>query len=424
MALPVDYNTVNVRGRYVYLDGTPVQGSIRFTGKVVATSAATDTIIVPASITVQLDANGQFSVDLPATDDPDILPGGWTYRVTEQFTGGGGRTFEMDVPIAAQATGIDLSDVAPTGPSKPGDPNVFVTLTAFNETLSEIQAVRTDAPNTFTKSITIQSSAEGGEDDGTGFDSTSRLNLESYQRAGFASFGEVIRIFLRKAKAKAMAAWYFPQGGYDANGDPVGTFKPVVWIGAHWRSNDGLSLHKHWSVETPDSTGALQTRLEIPFGDPTVDNAVAGLDKTTIKTNQADLVVRCTNGQELRLAATDSHPKRITFSLDSDGGEASRRWQIEASSSGAHLLFKRYNDAGTFVDTPLFMNRNNGRVGIATNDPTVRLDVNDDRIRIRNPRTPATSTSFGNQGEIAWDDNYIYVCVAQNTWKRAPLSTW
>ncbi len=37
---------------------------------------------------------------------------------------------------------------------------------------------------------------------------------------------------------------------------------------------------------------------------------------------------------------------------------------------------------------------------------------------------PATATSPGTLGQIAEDNNFVYVCVATNTWRRAPLSTW
>lgn len=37
---------------------------------------------------------------------------------------------------------------------------------------------------------------------------------------------------------------------------------------------------------------------------------------------------------------------------------------------------------------------------------------------------PATATSTGSIGDIRCDDNYIYLCTATNTWKRAALSTW
>lgn len=37
---------------------------------------------------------------------------------------------------------------------------------------------------------------------------------------------------------------------------------------------------------------------------------------------------------------------------------------------------------------------------------------------------PATASSNGVAGTIARDSNYIYVCVATNTWKRTTISTW
>lgn len=37
---------------------------------------------------------------------------------------------------------------------------------------------------------------------------------------------------------------------------------------------------------------------------------------------------------------------------------------------------------------------------------------------------PASSTSDGTQGDIAFDNNYVYVCVGMNSWMRAPLSTF
>ena len=37
---------------------------------------------------------------------------------------------------------------------------------------------------------------------------------------------------------------------------------------------------------------------------------------------------------------------------------------------------------------------------------------------------PATASSNGVAGTISRDSNYLYVCVANNTWKRVALSTW
>lgn len=41
---------------------------------------------------------------------------------------------------------------------------------------------------------------------------------------------------------------------------------------------------------------------------------------------------------------------------------------------------------------------------------------------IAKKQTPATAGATGTTGTIVWDDNYIYVCIATNTWKRASIS--
>jgi hypothetical protein len=65
-----------------------------------------------------------------------------------------------------------------------------------------------------------------------------------------------------------------------------------------------------------------------------------------------------------------------------------------------------------------------GNVGIATNAPTQKLDIDGDTMRLRTARTPASAGATGAVGEICWDADYIYICVATNTWKRAAIATW
>lgn len=60
-------------------------------------------------------------------------------------------------------------------------------------------------------------------------------------------------------------------------------------------------------------------------------------------------------------------------------------------------------------------------VGVA---PTAPLDVAGNGVRIRTSRTPASITAAGNAGDICWDNGFVYVCVATNSWKRATLATW
>ena len=55
---------------------------------------------------------------------------------------------------------------------------------------------------------------------------------------------------------------------------------------------------------------------------------------------------------------------------------------------------------------------------------TAALEVEGDSLRVTQPRTPGSASDSGAAGQIAWDADYVYVCVATDTWKRAALSSW
>lgn len=52
------------------------------------------------------------------------------------------------------------------------------------------------------------------------------------------------------------------------------------------------------------------------------------------------------------------------------------------------------------------------------------LAIGGDSMTIETSKTPATSTSPGTTGTVCWDANYIYVCIATDTWKRTAIDTW
>lgn len=37
---------------------------------------------------------------------------------------------------------------------------------------------------------------------------------------------------------------------------------------------------------------------------------------------------------------------------------------------------------------------------------------------------PTTNSSNGVTGQVAWDSNSVYVCIATNTWRKAALATF
>jgi hypothetical protein len=63
-------------------------------------------------------------------------------------------------------------------------------------------------------------------------------------------------------------------------------------------------------------------------------------------------------------------------------------------------------------------------IGTSSDSGGALLQVNGDRVRVGTAKTPASATATGTTGEICWDANYIYVCTATNTWKRAGIATW
>ena len=38
------------------------------------------------------------------------------------------------------------------------------------------------------------------------------------------------------------------------------------------------------------------------------------------------------------------------------------------------------------------------------------------------PNGTKTATATGTAGQISYDENYVYICTATNTWKRAALT--
>lgn len=54
----------------------------------------------------------------------------------------------------------------------------------------------------------------------------------------------------------------------------------------------------------------------------------------------------------------------------------------------------------------------------------LNLTTSANKIALGASRTPASATDTGTAGEVCWDANYFYVCVATNTWRRAALSSW
>lgn len=128
-----DLNLVTVTGKYGLIDGTDAQGKVTFTPTPIIVSHASHRRVFPVPISVTLTA-GTFSIDLPATDDPDFQPTGWTYQVTENITGASPVSYNISVPVATSGV-LQLADVAPVQASGGTVPPTTYTLTAADSTV-------------------------------------------------------------------------------------------------------------------------------------------------------------------------------------------------------------------------------------------------------------------------------------------------
>ena len=161
--------------------------------------------------------------------------------------------------------------------------------------------------------------------------------------------------------------------------------------------------------------------------------------------NYQDVLWIDTNDDVVLNALSSDH---ILFSIDSSakviltgGGLMGVRTlspdaalHVVAPSVSTNALMAQAHADGAEVDifvvrpgtgSALFAVDYQGKVAIGDpTTPTALLDINSDILRLRTAKTPAAANAAGNAGDICWDADSLYVCVATNTWKKAAISTW
>jgi len=116
MALPANVNFGTVTGLFIDGAGAPLVGSVTFTpsaAKLLDIGAQPPASVFPRPVSVQL-VDGAFSQQLIATDDPDLNPVGWSWKVSFSLSGVNAAGFNIEVP--ADET-VDLTLVSPVGAS-------------------------------------------------------------------------------------------------------------------------------------------------------------------------------------------------------------------------------------------------------------------------------------------------------------------
>jgi len=92
------------------------------------------------------------------------------------------------------------------------------------------------------------------------------------------------------------------------------------------------------------------------------------------------------------------------------------RVALDLRYDGSTVARFQYDGSASFASRIL--------VGTLSQSGDSLLQIDGDRIRLATAKTPTSAADTGVTGEICWDADYIYVCTATNTWKRAGLSSW
>lgn len=101
--------TVTLHGELLNPDGlTPASGTVTFKTLIELRDVVDNIIYTPATFVATLDASGEFTIVLPATDSPDISPLNWVYQVYVSATGWT-ETFYVQLPFAPGVT--ELADL-------------------------------------------------------------------------------------------------------------------------------------------------------------------------------------------------------------------------------------------------------------------------------------------------------------------------
>jgi len=95
---------------------------------------------------------------------------------------------------------------------------------------------------------------------------------------------------------------------------------------------------------------------------------------------------------------------------------------INDAGADADTRIKSDNDANCF-----YVDASTDRVGVGTNTPTDKLDVNSNSIRVRTAQTPASGNNLAvgwPVGRIAWDADWLYVAANSTNIVRVALTAF
>jgi hypothetical protein len=98
-------------------------------------------------------------------------------------------------------------------------------------------------------------------------------------------------------------------------------------------------------------------------------------------------------------------------------------YAYNANVTAANVGMKGYVDNQTYsnVQVATYLPTYNGVVNSLTSNGNLTIGG---ILAVGNVYVPTLANSAGTQGMIVYDNDYVYICIATDTWKRANISTW
>lgn len=110
MPFPPSVTLVTVHGELLEIDGSPAAGTITFELTTQVRVVGDPAVIIPSRYVATLDANGEFSIQLPATNDADLELIPFSYKVTPRLSTGCS-TFYVELPTSDLT--VEYADLIP-----------------------------------------------------------------------------------------------------------------------------------------------------------------------------------------------------------------------------------------------------------------------------------------------------------------------
>jgi len=161
-------------------------------------------------------------------------------------------------------------------------------------------------------------------------------------------------------------------------------------------------------------SGSAETSMTLIQSPNTTPSSISEGNGITIRTasTSSSLGVR-SNALTLTNSTTSGNPQSINctfFIMDKRIGVG----QYAVNTPNATLDIK--GEGATSATNALYVrNSSNTKLLTIRDDGLLNYSVT---------KTPSSASDTGTVGDIAWDSNYIYVCVGTNQWKRTAITTW